>query len=188
MIRSGESYVIGANVASKQGLLRCGLSRLEVHRVTEAGLVHDSEVASVAVELHSALRGRRVISERELSIEGGDEGALDRLATMGQRSEGEHALHRPDLLVVSPAGRVAAVEVETPINESLRLEQLCRYWARARRIDAVYYLAESASARAVERVVSGACADERITVLPLGSVRKLVAMEMKEDLCERPTA
>ena len=82
---------------------------------------------------------------------------------------------------------MAAVEVEMSINESLRLEQLCR-WAWARHIDAVHYLAEPAFALAAERVVSGARADERITVLPLGSVRKLVAMEMKEDLCERPPA
>ena len=68
----------GIYVASEQGLLRCGLSRLEVHRVTQAGLVHDREVASVAVEFHAALRGRWVISERELSIGGGAEGTLDR--------------------------------------------------------------------------------------------------------------
>ena len=63
-----------------------------------------------------------------------------------------------------------AVEVELSVKAPRRLAAICRGWARARQVDAVYYLAAPAAARALQRAVSEVRAEDRITVLPLGGV------------------
>jgi len=82
-------------------------------------------------------------------------------------SGGRPALHRPDLVLLSSAGGVVAVEVELSIKAPRRLEPICREWARARHVDATVYLAEGAVARAVARAVRDVSADEQIGIVAL---------------------
>ena len=170
----------GLYLASADGLRWCGFERLGVYRISAAGFVHAREVASAAVELGGALPGWTVISERELRAVELDEGRLIGSAKVGELPGGRPALHRPDLVLTAPQGRTVAVEVELSVKDRLRLARICRGWARARHIDAVYYLAASAPARAVQRAVDEVKAQDLISVLPLKEAQLLASLERRE--------
>ncbi len=68
------------------------------------------------------------------------------------------------------------MEVELSVKAPRRLAAICLGWARARHVEAVYYLAPSAAARAVERAVAETRAEDRIVVLPLGQPEALAAI------------
>ncbi len=170
----------GLYVATAQGLRWCGLARLGVYRIGVGGFVHAREVATAAVDLEGGLAWWRVLSERELRVEEADRGELVGSVKVGELPSGVPALHRPDLTLVSPDGRVVAVEVELSVKDRRRLARICRGYARARNIDAVCYLAAPAPARAVERAVTETRSEDRITVRALGDTGGLVAAETGE--------
>jgi hypothetical protein len=170
----------GLYVATPEGLRWCGITRLGVHRLSPATFVHTREVASIAVELQLALSDWQVLSEREIRFAESESARVVGSARVGELPDGRPALHRPDLLGISPAGRAVAVEVELSIKQRRRLLAICRGWARARHIAATYYLTAPAPGRAVERAVAELRADDRITVLALDEVRALVSREQQE--------
>jgi hypothetical protein len=86
-------------------------------------------------------------------------------------------MHRPDLALLSPQGRVVAIEVELAVKVPTRLASICSGWTRARHVDAVYYLATPAAARAVGRAAKKVRAEERVKILPLGQTAELVGLE-----------
>jgi hypothetical protein len=170
----------GLYVATAEGLRWRGLERLGVYRVSPGGFEHAEHVASVAVALHRGFPGWEVLSEREIRIGESDRGELLASARVGELPGGRAALHRPDLAVVSPEGRVLAIEVELSVKASRRLAAICRGWARARHVGHVYYLAAPAAARAVTRAVGETRAEGRVTVLPLGDAVTLAGVERGE--------
>jgi hypothetical protein len=165
----------GLYIATREGLRWCGLERLGVFRVGPGGFRHAWEVARVAATLQARRPDWRVFSDRELRVLEAEEGRLVGSAKLGEHAGGASALHRPDLLLQSASGWVAAVEVELSIKAPRRLAAICRAWARARHIDTVVYLAEGATARAVERAVQTARAEDRIRIIPLDQPEALLA-------------
>ena len=169
----------GMYVATRAGLRWRGLSQLGACRVGPGAFEHAWQVAESAVALHEHLAGWQTLSDREVrALE--SEGALFASAQVGEGPGGRPALHRPDLALVSPAGRVLAVEVELSIKAPRRLQAICRGWARARHLGGVYYLATPPAARAVERAVEEVRAEDQITVLALDDTAALAAAEGKE--------
>jgi hypothetical protein len=167
----------GLYVATAEALRWCGLERLGVYQVGPGGFEHARHVAAAAAALHRGFPVWEILSERELRIEESDRGELVASAKLGERPGGRAALHRPDLALISPEGRALAVEIELSIKAPRRLAAICRGWARARHVSHVYYLADGAPARAVNRAIAETRAEDRITVLPLGQTALLVAAE-----------
>jgi len=170
----------GLYIATAHGLGSVGLEQLGLYRVSSGGFEHAQEVATAAVALHRGLRGWELLSERELRVQESDRGELVASAKLGELPGGRSALHRPDLAVIYPDGRVLAVEIELSIKAPRRLAAICRGWARARHVSHVYYLAESAPARAVSRAIAETRAEDRITVLPLADTTSMIEAEREE--------
>jgi hypothetical protein len=163
----------GMYSATREGLRWRGIDRLGAFRVGPGAFEHAWQVARVAVELHQAMPGWGVLSEREVrSVESDGEGLFASAQVGGGERRG---VHRPDLALLSPDGDVVAVEVELSIKSSSRLAAICRGWARARHIDGVCYLAAPGPARAVERAVSATRVADRVRVFGLGDVGLLAA-------------
>jgi hypothetical protein len=170
----------GLYVATRDGLRWCGLERLGVFSVSPGAFRHACEVARVAAALHARRSDWRILGERELRAVEADEGRLLGSIKLGDLPGGRPALHRPDLLLISPSGEVLAVEVELSIKAPRRLAGICRAWARARHIDHVVYLADAGTARAVGRAVREVRADERITMLPVSRPEAILAGRSEE--------
>jgi hypothetical protein len=161
-------------LATAAGLRFCGLTHLGVPRIGPGSFRHSNELATVAVELSRRLPGWRVISERELRAE---EARRDGLLGSVWVGDGTRRLHRPDLVLISPAGRVAAVEVELSLKAPRRLESICGAWARARHVDATYYLAGALAGHGVMRAVARTRAEHAVRVLALADTATLGALE-----------
>ncbi len=170
----------GLYVATAAGLRWRGLGPLGVHRVRPGGFEHAWQVADVAVALHRALAGWRVLSDREIRWREREDGELLASVRVGSLPGGAVALHRPDLALVSAGGRVVAVEVELSVKARARLAAICRAFARARHLARTYYLAAPAAGRAVGRAVSEIRAEDRVTVLALDQIATLTAIERGE--------
>jgi hypothetical protein len=165
----------GLYTATRAGLRWRGLDRLGVFRVGPGAFEHAWQVAQAAVELHCAMPGWEVLSEREVrSVEADGEG-LFASAQVGGGGGERNGLHRPDLVLLSPERYVVAVEVELSIKSASRLVAICRGWARARHIDGVCYLAPPGPARAVERAVSKTRVGDRVRVFGLDDMGSLAA-------------
>jgi hypothetical protein len=160
--------------ASAEGLRWTGLQRLGVQRVGAGAFEHAAEVARVAAELHRALDGVEILSERLIRALEAESGELLASVRLGELPGGRVALHRPDLALRLQSD-VVAIEVELSAKAPRRLEAICRGWARARHLAHVYYLAPPNVARAVEGVIARVWAADRINVLPLDGVDALAA-------------
>lgn len=172
----------GVYWATRRGLHWRGLTRMQVFSVTPGGYEHVWQLANVAVALESSLPGWRAIYDREIKRLEADEGKL--IASVKVGASARSMLHRPDLLLVAPTGRLVAVEVELTDKGPRRLEQICRGWTRARHIDHVYYLAEPRPRRTTTRAVKRTLGEDMITVLESGDVAGIVERE----LSSRPSA
>ena len=170
----------GLYLASADGLRWQGLRRLGVYRVSPGGFQHAQEVAAAAVGLHLELPGWEQLSEREIRVRESDQDELIASAKLGELPGGRPALHRPDLALVSPEGKVIAVEVELSVKAPRRLAGICKGWARARHISGVYYLAPPAVARAVKRAIAETRAEDHVVVLPIDQPQALAAINEME--------
>jgi hypothetical protein len=167
-------------IATAEGLRWTCLERLGVYRVGPGGFRHAVELAAAAVALHEALPDCEQLSERELRISESDDSKLIASASVGELPGGRPALHRPDLALIGPEGRVLAIEIELSIKAPRRLQAICRGYARARHVSHVYYLATPPAARAVSRAVADTRSEARITVLALTDVDSILAAERIE--------
>jgi hypothetical protein len=167
----------GLYVATAEGLRWCGCERLGVQRVSPGSFEHCRRIAEVAVALHLGLPGWTPLSEREIRADETDTCQLVASSKLGELPGRRQALHRPDLALVSPSGRVVAVEVELSVKAARRLQAICRGYARARHVDHVYYLASRSAARAVTRAITQTRWQDRITVLALEDTHGLIAAE-----------
>lgn len=166
----------GLYVATRKALRWRGPSGLAVYTITPGTFEHTWQVAGTAAALARDLSSWQVWSERELRWHERQEQKLLASARVGTNGERD-VLHRPDIVLISPQGRVVAVEVELTAKERPRLVAICRGWARARHVDAVYYLAEPQAAAAVGRAVRETRAEDRVWVLGPGEVGEVVARE-----------
>ena len=164
-------------VATKRGLRRHGLVGLGPCRVSAARFEHTWQIADAAVALAANLSDWRLLSEREILWHERQRRKLLASVRVGSRGAGIAALHRPDLALLSPRGRVVAIEIELTAKEPPRLAAICSGWARARHVDAVYYLASPTAARAVSRAAKKTRAEDRLRILPLGQTAELVRLE-----------
>lgn len=167
----------GLYIATAEGLRWTFLQRLGVCRLGPGGFRHAAELATAAVALHSALPARQQLSDREIRVGENDGPELIASASLGQLPGGRPALHRPDLALLGPGGRVLPIEVELSIKSPARLQKICRGYARARHVSHVYYLATPEAGRAVARAAAETRSADRITVLGLHDIAALVAAE-----------
>ncbi len=177
----------GLYSASRQGLRACGQAGLGLARPRVAEDAHTRGLTAVLVELELALAGWDVLGERELRWLERDTRQLIGSARLGAIGD-DAVIHRPDAVLLSPAGRAVAVELELTAKAQRRLVTICRGYARARHLHAVYYLAAPPAARALSRAVKDAQAQDRITVLALDGVSELIAREFEGVGLRRNTA
>lgn len=166
----------GLYVATRKALRWRGPSGLPVCPVTPGTFEHTWQVAGAAAAFDRNLSDWQVWSERELRWHERQEQKLLGSARVGTKGERD-VLHRPDLVLISPQGRVVAVEVEFTAKARPRLVAICRGWARARHVDAVYYLAAPQVAPAVGRAVRETRAEDYVRVLGLEDIGEVVARE-----------
>ena len=177
----------GTYCASRRGLRACGQSGLGLQRPRIAEDAHVRALTALVVELELGLAAWDVLAERELRWLERDTSALIGSVRLG--AIGENAvIHRPDVALLSPAGRAVSVELELTVKAHRRLVTICRAYGRARHLHAVYYLATPAAARAVSRAVKVEQAQERITVLALDGVGELITRELEGVGSRRNTA
>jgi hypothetical protein len=170
----------GLYVATAEGLRWRGLQRLGCYRVSPGGFEHARQVASAAVALHQGFPDWELLGEREIRVHENDSDELLASAIVGELPGRRPALHRPDLALIAPSGRVLSIEIELSVKAPRRLQAICRGYARARHVSHVYYLAAPPAARALARAVAETRSHERITVLALAEVDALVIAELKE--------
>jgi hypothetical protein len=169
----------GMYTATSSGLRWQGLGRLHVCTVRPGGFEHAWQVAGVAVELRRAMADWDLLSERDVRSIESDHDEL--LASAHVGSVGERpVLHRPDLALISPEGRVVPIEIELSAKSVSRLAAICRGWTRARHAHTVYYLATPGPGRAVQRAIDATGATHRIRVLAMNDIPLLVAEQSKD--------
>lgn len=125
-----------------------------------------AEVANKAASRHGA---ENVFTEPEIPLIEAVNGELFGSAIVGESAEnGDPRLHRADLVVVGPKGRIA-VEVELSAKAPKRLAHLIRAWRRAIATNVVaevhYVCRVGKTYRAVERAITEARAQDWIKVL-----------------------
>jgi hypothetical protein len=156
--------------ATAAGLRATGVTGLELCRVSASGAQHLIACAHVAAVLERGYPEHVLIGERELRRRERLARAPIASAVLSRRSDRGRILHRPDLVIWPAAGTQRlplAVEVELTIKAPRRLTEICRAWARARRIEGVLYIAPPGVRRALARAIAAAQADEQIAVVPL---------------------
>jgi hypothetical protein len=137
-------------VATPLGLRACGRRELRPARHSPGTVGHEAAMARLAARLERG--GEEVVSEREIGARERAEGA--RLFSAGLAG-GRH--HRADLLRVTPAGEVEAIEVELSVKGAERLDALLRAWRTAvaeRRLARVVYHCTPRSRRLVEEAIA----------------------------------
>ncbi len=164
-------------VATRAGLRWRGLGELGICHVSAARFEHTWQIADVAVALLADLPDWRILSEREIIWHERQQRALLASVRINPRGEYVSKMHRPDLALLSPQGRVVAIEIELTAKTPSRLVTICNGWARARHVDAVYYLASPRAARAVGRAVRKTRAEDCIKVLPLEQTAEVIRIE-----------
>jgi hypothetical protein len=158
---------------TRSGLRASGLHGLDSCRISAANAEHAIACADAAAALERCYRGHRVLGERELRRDERESGTALASAFVGYGSDGEPALHRPDLVlwpVEANEGLPVAVEVELTTKASRRLLEICRAWARSRCVDGVLYLAPHEVAHSLGRAVDKADAADRILIIPLDAL------------------
>jgi hypothetical protein len=163
----------GMYTATPAGLRWQGLESLGIFAVRPGGFEHAWQVAQATMQIENGLAGWPVFSEREIRAVETNSGKLFASAKTGAVAD-RPALHRPDLAVEGPGDKVASIEIELSIKSSSRLAAICRGWARARHIDRVYYLATPGPASAVERAARNAHATNRVRVLAIEDIPRLI--------------
>jgi hypothetical protein len=157
---------------TRAGLRVCDARGIQACEVGPGNANHLTAVAAVAAALERCYPGQRVTGEHELRRDEREHGCALASAQLGGRLTGS-GRHRPDLVLWpshSDGGPPIAVEVELTIKASRRLVEICRAWARCRRVAGVLYLAPPAVQRALTRAIADAHAFEQVVVVPLSSL------------------
>ncbi len=166
--------------ATAAGLRACGARGIEPACVSAAGAAHLLACAHVAAALERCYPEHRVLGERELRHHEREHDHRCACAELGVGAHGEPQLHRCDLVLwphAHPGTMAVAVEVELSTKAPVRLAAICRAWARSREIAGVLYLAPQNVARALQRAVDRAQAQERIVIVGLETLPWRSALE-----------
>jgi hypothetical protein len=158
---------------TRAGLRACEARGIQTCRVSPSNANHLTVCAAVAATLERCYPHHRLIGERELRRDEREHGRPLASAQLGALHGGESRLHRPDLVLWpnDPHGGLpVAVEVELTIKAPLRLVEICRAWARCRKVAGVLYLAPADVERALSRAVAEASACEQVVVVPLSAL------------------
>jgi hypothetical protein len=158
---------------TRAGLRACDARGIQASRVSPSNANHLAVCAVVAAALERCYPHHRLVGERELRRDEREHGSPLASARLGALYGGESRLHRPDLVLWprDPHGGLpVAVEVELTIKAPRRLVEICRAWARCRKVEGVIYLAPADVQRALSRAVAEARACEEVVVLPLSAV------------------
>jgi hypothetical protein len=174
----------GMYTATLAGLRWQGIAHLGVFNVPPGGFEHAWRVAHTAVELEHAMPDWDVVTEREIRAMESEDDELFASVQVGQVG-GRAMLHRPDLVLTYQGEIAIPIEVELSIKSASRLAAICRGWTRARHINTVYYLAAPGPARAVQRAVRAAKANDLVKVLALHDI-PLLAQEQHTIKNQRP--
>lgn len=169
----------GLFVATAAGLRMQRLGRLGVFHVTPAGFAHAREVGAAAAAIAVGSPTRQLLGEREIRQL---ERELNRPVAsirVGREFGLDGARHLPDLALVAPDGSCVPIEVELSMKAPRRLDRILTGYARARHVSHVYYLSDGAAARGVERAVARTRSHDRIRVIPVHSVKALIAQEQE---------
>lgn len=137
----------GCYLATQNGLRTAGTG-YRAQRTDLSSFHHDLGVAWLWLAAHAGTFGsaREVISERSMRSH---DASADRTGeTQGVRlggvgPGGRERLHYPDLMLVSPAGKRIAFELELTSKGLARREKILTGYAVDRRIDAVVYLVQN---------------------------------------------
>jgi hypothetical protein len=157
------------------GLRACNARGIQACRIGPANANHLIACAAAAAALERSYPDHRLAGERELRRDEREHGGPLASAQLGFSDLGQGNLHRPDLVLwptVPDDGLPVAVEIELTVKASRRLMEICRAWARCRRVAGVLYLAPPAVERALSRAVARARASEQVVVLPLTALPK----------------
>lgn len=165
-------------VATRTGLRWGGWRGMHPFTLSPGRFEHAWQTADVAVALARSLPDWLVVSDRQIRWHEGKRREL--LASVRIGAEGGRELgdfHRPDLALLSSDGRVAAIEVELSLKRRSSLVAICNGWARARHVDAVYYLTVPRTAGPMSWAVRKTRAENRVKVLALGQTGEIVRLE-----------
>lgn len=156
---------------TRSGLRACEAPAIEPCRVSRSSAHHLIVCALVAAALERCYPDHAVIGERELRLLERERGAPVASARLRWGEDWDADLHRPDLVLLSPAGSEGqlpvAVEVELTAKSPRRLAGICRAWARCRLVAGVIYLATPEVERALLRAVTASHSSEQVAVVPL---------------------
>jgi hypothetical protein len=158
---------------TRAGLRACDARGIQACRVSPSNANHLTVCAVVAAALERCYPHHRLVGERELRRDEREHGHPLASAQLGALYGGESRLHRPDLVLwpnEPHGGLPVAVEVELTIKAPRRLVEICRAWARCRRVAGVLYLAPADVERALSRAVAEARACEEVIVVPLSAL------------------
>jgi hypothetical protein len=158
---------------TRAGLRACDARGIQASRVSSSNANHLAVCAEVAAALERCYPHHRIVGERELRRDEREHGHPLASAQLGALYGGESRLHRPDLVLWprDPHGGLpVAVEVELTIKAPRRLVEICRAWARCRKVAGVLYLAPLDVEQALLRAVAEARACEEVVIVPLGAL------------------
>lgn len=160
---------------TRSGLAAAAVGGIEPARVSVSSAPHAIACAAVAAALERRYPAYRLMGEHELLRSEREAGrALVSAQLGGGAGAGlAAARHRPDLALWPRACAPAlpiAVEVELTVKASARLRDICRAWARCRRVAGVLYVAAPGVLRALERALADAHAGGRVLVAELAEV------------------
>ena len=153
--------------ATAAGIRIAGVRGLQPARVSAANARHAILCAQVAAALERLYPDTMVMGERELRREEHEAGSAVASALLGRAPDGGRLLHRPDLVIWpdAPGALPLAVEVELTVKAPRRLLAICRAWARCGCVEGVLYLTSAEVRRPLERAISAAQGNGRITLL-----------------------
>lgn len=157
---------------TRAGLRAAGARGIKPGGISAGGAHHLVVCAAAAAALERCYPDHRLVGEPELrrdERECGHPLASAALSSVGTRTRGSH---HPDLVLWPHAtnGLPVAVEVELTVKAPQRLAEICRGWARCRRVAGVLYLTTDPVQRALERAIDETRAGDRIVAVPLSAL------------------
>lgn len=157
---------------TRAGLRASCIRGIHPCRIADGEARHLIVCAEVAAALERCYPDQRLIGERELRRDERDCGRPLASVLLGSAGPEASRKHCPDI-VLWPSdsdGAPVAVEVELTTKSPKRLVEICRAWARCRRVAGVLYIAPEKVERALLRAIAEARASEQIVVVPLSSL------------------
>jgi hypothetical protein len=133
-------------LVERKGLRAVG-STYAKSKIDESCYAHDVGVAWVTMAARHGVWGdaKEVISERRMrSVDASRDSQAEPMGVRlgGFGPTGKERLHYPDMVLVTPAGKRIAFELELTRKSRTRLEGIIAGYAAERRVDAVVYLVE----------------------------------------------